>query len=153
MSDLASLWNSLGVFAWLALAVALLIIEMMTQGLTTIWFAGGALAAFVLALLGAPVWAQIVVFLVVSLLLLVFTRPIAMKYYNNRLTKTNAESLVGQNAVVTEDIDNLKAAGRVKINGLDWKAQSVRDDVTISAGTNVTVKDIQGVKLIVEVKE
>ena len=152
MDGMIEIWNSLGVFAWLALAVALLVFEIMTQGLTSIWFAGGALAAFVVNLIGGSMWTQIIVFLIVSLALLLFTRPIAMKYYNPRLTKTNAESLVGLDAVVTEDIDNLKAVGRASINGQDWTARNIIDE-GIPAGTTVTVRQIQGVKLIVEVKD
>ena len=85
---------------WLAIFVILLIIEIVTMGLTTIWFAGGALAAMAAGLIGFGTGIQILVFLVVSVLLLVLTRPIAVKYFNQERQKTNAESLIGQQALV-----------------------------------------------------
>ena len=96
---------------WLAIVIVLLVIEIATLGLTTIWFAGGALVACIAALLHANIWVQIVLFLVVSVLLLFFTRPLAVRYMNKDRTKTNVDSMVGKEAVVTEAIDNLKAQG------------------------------------------
>ena len=92
---------------WLGILAVFLIIEAITAGLTTIWFAGGALAAAVAALLGGNLVTQVILFLVVSLLLLVFTRPLAVKYMNRGLEKTNVNDLPGRTAVVTEEIDNL----------------------------------------------
>ena len=92
---------------WLTLFVILLVIEIFTLGLTTIWFAGGALASWVLALLNVSLPVQIVVFLVVSIVLLVLTRPVAVKYFNRKRERTNAEGLIGQTAVVTETIDSV----------------------------------------------
>lgn len=137
---------------WLALLVVLVIIEIITLGLTTIWFAGGALAAFIACLLGAGIPVQIVLFFVVSVLLLAGTRPFAVKFFNRDRIKTNAESLVGDTGIVTEDIDNLNAAGTVKLHGQEWTARSV-DNARIFKDKIVVVQEIQGVKLIVKEKK
>lgn len=136
---------------WLAALIVLLIVEFLTMGLTTIWFAGGALIALIAALCGAPLWLQIVLFIVVSIVLLLVTRPIAMKYWNKDRIKTNAESLIGQTALVTEEIDNLKAQGVVTVNGNEWTARSA-DNRLIPKDAVVIIKEIQGVKLLVEEK-
>lgn len=134
---------------WLILMAALLVIELCTLGLTTIWFAAGALAAFIAATLGGPLWLSIALFVVVSLALLIFTRPVATKYLNSKTTKTNAESIVGRTAKVTIAIDNLEPSGQVVIGGMEWTARSTQDSVKIPEGTLVTVEGISGVKLIV----
>ena len=134
---------------WLILMAALLVIELCTLGLTTIWFAAGALAAFIAATLGGPLWLSITLFVVVSLVLLIFTRPVATKYLNSKTTKTNAESIVGQTAKVTIAIDNLEPSGQVVIGGMEWTARSTQDSIKIPEGTFVTVEGISGVKLIV----
>ena len=98
---------------WLILLACFLVVEAITVGLTTIWFAGGALIAFCAGLVGFGLGVQIGVFVIVSILLLILTRPIAVKFFNQERQKTNAESLIGQHALVTEDIDTIKAkAGR-----------------------------------------
>lgn len=138
---------------WLVIFVVLLIIEIVTMGLTTIWFAGGALAAFFAGVIGFGVTVQIIVFLAVSIILLVMTRPIAVKYFNQERQKTNAESLIGHTALVIQDIDTLKSAGRVEINGQEWSAKTDEPDGKIGKDTVVVVEGIQGVKLIVREKE
>ncbi len=135
---------------WLVLLVALIVIELITLGLTTIWFAGGALVATILAACGAPFYLQVAVFIVISVLLLFFTRPIAMKYFNTDRIKTNAESLIGQSAVVTSDISNLQSTGQVTVNGVEWMARTPLEEATIVKGTVVTILAISGAKLIVE---
>ena len=135
---------------WLALMAVLLIIEIMTLGLTTILFAAGALFAFLTALLGLNQGIQIGVFVVVSVVLLFFTRPWAVKYLNTRTVKTNTEALVGKSARVIADINNLKSEGQVVINGLEWTARSSDDTIIFRTGDVVTVVGIEGVKLIVE---
>ena len=135
---------------WLVLLVVLIAAEIATMGLTTIWFAGGALVAVIAAALNAPLYLQITLFLAVSVLLLMFTRPLAMKYFNNERIKTNAESLVGKLAVVEEDIDNLRAQGEVAVSGQHWTARSTQDEVCIPKGKIVVICGISGVKLIVE---
>ncbi len=138
---------------WLAIVIVLLVIEIATLGLTTIWFAGGALVACIAALLHANIWVQIVLFLVVSVLLLFFTRPLAVRYMNKDRTKTNVDSMVGKEAVVTEAIDNLKAQGVVQVNGLEWTARSEESQEVIPKGAIVEVGRVDGVKLIVRKKE
>ena len=138
---------------WLILFVVLLVIEIFTMGLTTIWFAGGAIIAFVLAYAGFGLPVQIIVFLLVSIGLLVLTRPIAMKFFNQERQKTNAESLIGQKAVVLERIDTLHGIGRAEVNGMEWSAKTDEADVIIEAGEVVVIEGIQGVKLIVKKEE
>ena len=136
---------------WLIGVVVLLAIELLTMGLTTIWFAGGALAAFVVTLLGGGKWAQIIVFLVVSFVLLFFTRPFAAKFFNGQRAKTNADSLIGKEAKVTDDIDNFNQKGTVFVNGMEWSART-EDDSVIEKGKKVEILEIKGVKLIVKEK-
>lgn len=136
-----------GVF-WLAGIVVLLVLEAATAGLTCIWFALGALAALVSALFGAPIWLQIVWFLVVSAVSLYLTRPLVKKYVNSETQPTNADMVVGREAKVTEDIDNLAGTGAVSVGGKVWTARSASGDA-IGAGELVRVERIEGVKLIV----
>ena len=134
---------------WLIIFVACIVVEIITMGLTTIWFAGGSLVASVAAAIGAPLWLQIVLFVAVSLLLLYFTRPIAVKYFNRDRVKTNAESLVGKQAIVISEIDNLQGIGQVTVGGQEWSARSM-DDSRIAGGTVVQIMAISGVKLVVK---
>lgn len=135
---------------WLAILAVLLIIEIATLGLTTIWFAGGALIAFLVAIFGGPLWLQIALFIIVSIVLLIFTRPIAAKYLNKGLTKTNVDSLPGQRGVVTERVDNLSGTGQVTVNGMPWTARTESDSQKIEEDSVVKVIKVEGVKLIVE---
>lgn len=135
---------------WLIVLIICIIAEAISLGLTTIWFAGGALVSAVLAGFGLPIAVQLVAFFVVSLLLLFFTRPIAVKYFNVKRVRTNVEGLIGKQGIVTADIDNVRATGQVTVNGQEWSARSVDDNVNITSGTVVKVKAINGVKLIVE---
>jgi len=135
---------------WLVILVILVIIELATMGLTTIWFAGGALVATIVAAVGGNIWIQLTCFVVVSLLLLVVTRPIAMRYFNRDREKTNAEGLVGKQAIVTLEINNLLGTGQVMISGMEWSARSTQDDVKLETGSVVIVRGISGVKLMVE---
>lgn len=137
---------------WLALLVVLGVIELITLGLTTVWFCGGALVAIIANLLGAPFFLQVILFFVVSIILLVITRPIAIRYLNQGRIKTNADSLIGTSAIVTEEIDNLKAMGAVAVNGQEWTARCEDENGIIEKDTVVTIKAIQGVKLIVAKK-
>ena len=139
---------------WLGILAVFLIIEAITAGLTTIWFAGGALAAAVAALLGGNLVTQVILFLVVSLLLLVFTRPLAVRYMNRGLEKTNVNDLPGRTAVVTEEIDYLAQTGRLRINDIEWTARAEKDNVVIPSGAIVEITEVRGVKVIVkEMKE
>ncbi len=138
---------------WLAVLVVCVGIEIATMGLTTIWFAGGALVSAILAALNAPLWLQIVAFFVVSLILLYLTRPVAVKYFNKDRVKTNVESLIGRQAIVISEIDNLQGIGQVTVGGQEWSARSVKDDVQLPIGSVVVVRSVSGVKLIVEEKD
>ena len=88
------------------------------------WFALGAIAAFLAAYVGASVLVQIIVFLIVSVVLLIVTRPIVMKHFNQKRERTNAESLIGQKAIVIETIDSIHGVGRVEVNGMEWAAKT-----------------------------
>lgn len=137
------------IWIWLAALCMFVLIEIFTVQLTTVWFAGGALVALILAALGVDnLIIQVVVFLAVSLILLIATRPVVKKFINNRSQPTNADRCIGEKAVVTEDIDNINAKGTVKINGIEWTARSETNEY-IAKGSIVTVKRIDGVKLIV----
>ena len=138
---------------WMVLLILCIGIEVLTLGLTTIWFAAGALVAIFVTLLYAPLFVQVIVFLVVSLLMLFFTRPVAVKYFNKDRVKTNVESMVGRQAIVTSEIDNLQAAGQVTVGGQEWSARSSDDKIRIPVGAVVIVLAISGVKLIVKMDE
>ncbi|MDE6883986.1 MAG: NfeD family protein [Lachnospiraceae bacterium] len=135
---------------WLIVLVVLVVIELLTMGLTTIWFAGGALVATVAAVLGTPLTVQVILFLVVSGVLIIFTRPLAVKYFNKDRVRTNAESLVGRQAIVISEIDNLQGIGQVNVGGMEWSARTRIDGVRLPVGTVTTILGINGVKLIVE---
>lgn len=135
---------------WSLIFAICLIIEIITLGLTTIWFAGGALVAAISVFFNAAFVIQVLIFAVVSLVLLITTRPIALKHFNlSNMTKTNVESLIGKQVIVTETIDNLKSTGQVKANGLEWTARSANETDIIPEGTEVTIDSVSGVKLIV----
>ncbi len=135
---------------WLIAAVALSVVELTTMGLTTIWFAIGAVAALVCALCGAPIWLQVAVFIVVSVAVLVLVRPIAAAHFNNRLKKTNIDAYVGRKLIAKTDIDNLHGTGKVDMDGSTWLALSSMDSIVIRAGEEVRVVEVRGAKLIVE---
>lgn len=134
---------------WLILLVVMLALEAATLGLTTIWFAGGALAGFALAMAGVSFQLQLAAFCAVSGLLLFFTRPAAVRWLNRGRLKTNAQSLVGEMAVVTEQIDNLANTGQVQVHGQFWTARA-EDETVIPGQTRVRIQSISGVKLIVK---
>lgn len=136
-------------FYWLIAVAVFLIIEITTLGLTTIWFAGGALIAFLASILGAGYLIQFILFVVVSVILLCFTRPIALRYFNNHRARTNYESIIGQTAKVTSIIDNFNQTGSAIVGGQEWTARAEQDDDIIEPGTQVKIVAIKGVKLIV----
>lgn len=136
--------------AWLALLVILVVVELITMGLTTIWFAGGALAAALISIPGTPLALQILIFLIVSAVLLYFTRPVAVKYFNRDRIRTNVESMVGRQAIVISEINNLEGIGQVNTGGMEWSARSSYHNVVLPVGAVVTVLGVDGVKLIVE---
>lgn len=138
---------------WLGVMLVLIVIELATLGLTTIWFAGGAAVAFVAALLGANVIVQAVLFFIVSVLLLVFTRPFAARYINRGHVSTNVEAIPGKTAVVIEEISNLNGTGRVRLDGNEWMARTEEEDQVIEKEELVHVLRVSGAKLIVAEKK
>ena len=141
--------GSLMQILWLVLLIIFAASEAVTVGLTSIWFAAGALVALVAALLGGPMWVQITLFLAVSLLCLAAVRPLAKKHLNRKVERTNADRVIGAEAQVTEDIDNIHGKGAVIIRGMTWSARS-QDGAPIPTGTLVKVLRIEGVKVFVE---
>jgi len=141
--------ESMEKIVWLVLLVLFAAGEAATVGLTSIWFAAGSLAALIAALLGGALWVQITLFLAVSLLCLAAVRPLARKHLNDKVVPTNADRVIGAEAQVTEDIDNIQGKGAVIIRGITWSARS-EDDSAIAAGTKVRVLRIEGVKVFVE---
>ena len=141
--------ESMQKIVWLVLLLLFAGGEAVSVGLTSIWFAAGALAALVAALLGGALWIQITLFLAVSLLCLAAVRPLAKKHLNNKVEHTNADRAIGQEALVTEDIDNIQGKGAVIIRGVTWTARS-EDGDPIPTGTMVRVLRIEGVKVFVE---
>jgi len=134
---------------WVVLLILLIIVEAVTAQMVTIWFAAGALGAIVAERLGAEVWLQWVVFVAVSAVALVVTRPLVRKFTQTKVQPTNADRYVGQVAVVTETIDNIEAKGQVNVSGAIWTARSA-DGSVIEKDEKVTVEKIDGVKLIVK---
>lgn len=135
---------------WLGIMIILIVIEIVTVGLTTIWFAAGALVAMLVAFLGGGVLLQITIFLVVSFGMLIFTRPFAMKYINVSRIKTNYEGIIGKIVRITQDVDNINATGTATVNGQEWTVRTADDDVRLTTGSLAKVVNISGVKLIVE---
>ncbi|MBQ7708266.1 MAG: NfeD family protein [Lachnospiraceae bacterium] len=136
---------------WLIATAVLVVMEIVSLGLTTIWFAGGTLVAALMAYLGLHWIIQVLIFAAVSLVLLIFTRPLAVKHLMREPEKTNVEGLIGKTGYVTKAINNLKAEGEVKLNGMEWTARSKTDEV-IEKDEEVVVEEISGVKLVVSKK-
>ena len=134
---------------WLALMILFVIAEASTVQLVSIWLAAGSLSALIPAMLGMPLMVQIIVFLVVSAVCLIFTRPFVKKVLAVKKVNTNADRTIGEIGLVTETIDNTLESGRVMVDGLSWKARA-SDDSVLEAGTRVQVKEIHGVTLTVE---
>ena len=133
---------------WLVLMVIFLVIEGMTVMTVSLWFAAGALVALLVSLIGLQVWVQVVLFFVVSGVLLACLRPLVQRHFTPKLSRTNVDAIIGTRGYVTEDIDNLSAAGRVKLGGMEWSARS-KLGLPIPAGTLVQVDYIEGVKAYV----
>ncbi len=136
------------IVVWAVLIVVFLVVEGATAGLAAIWFAAGALVALASAFLDAPVWLQVVLFIIVSVVSLLVTRPLARKYVNTKIQPTNADKVIGTTVTVTERIDNVEGTGEVSVGTRIWTARSDSGDV-IEKGTRAVVKSIEGVKLIV----
>ena len=139
---------------WLIAMIVFIVGEMITVGLTSIWFAAGALVALIIAAFGGVIVFQILAFLLVSGILLWMTRPWAKRFINSKVQKTNVERVVGERACVTERVSNLDQTGRAVVLGQDWSVRAENDGEIIEAGTLIEVVRVSGVKLIVKkVKE
>ncbi len=138
------------VYVWLGLSILFLIVEAACPfHLVSIWFAVGSLAALVMSLLNAPVWLQVLTFLIVSAITLSAVWPLIRKFINPKLTKTNVDAVIGSIGLVTAAIDNVSAVGQVKLGAMHWTARSV-SGAPIPEGTLVKVARIEGVKAFVE---
>lgn len=138
------------VLIWCGLMILFVIVEIATVGLTSIWLAGGSLAALIVAVSGPGIMWQILAFLLVSFILLVFTRPFAKKYINSHHEKTNYEELIGGVVKVTETVDNLEQTGTAFAQGKEWTARSEDDGQKLEAGSLAEVVAVSGVKLILK---
>lgn len=136
---------------WLVAVIVFVILEAVSYQIISIWFALGAVGAMVCAVFGAGFTAQATVFLVISVICVCFTRPVFKKMLGNKIVKTNVDAMIGAEALVTEDIDNISATGQAKVDGKLWTARSA-DGNAIKSGNTVTVERIEGVKLIVKSK-
>ncbi|MBQ2667545.1 MAG: NfeD family protein [Clostridia bacterium] len=136
------------IWIWVLVVIAAVVVELLTTQMISIWFAGGGLIGLIACALHAPVWLQIVLAAVVTLILLLGTRPFVNRYLQKGTVATNADRVVGQTGIITEAVDNVLEQGRVKVLGSDWRAVSA-DGTPLAAGTNVRVERIEGVKLIV----
>lgn len=137
---------------WLGLTVAFLVAEAATVTVVALWFAAGALAAMAAALLGGGIFLQTGVFLAVSAVALTALRPLVRKYLTPKLTATNIDSVIGSIGIVTADIDNIVASGKVKLNGMEWSARSSSGE-PICQGTRIRVDRIEGVKVFVSLAQ
>ena len=135
---------------WLIAMIVFIVGEMITVGLTCIWFAAGALVALIIAAFGGGIVFQIVAFLLVSGILLWMTRPWAKRFINSKVQKTNVERVVGERACVTERVSNLDQTGRAVVLGQDWSIRTEDDNEIIEPGTLIEVVRVSGVKLIVK---
>ncbi len=139
------------IYTWLGLMVILIGVEAATVSLTTIWMAAGSLVALILAMFNLPLWLQITAFFITSIIMIIFTRPIAVKYLKVGTQKTNTDAIVGRTGLVIMDISEYKS-GQVKVGGQIWTAVSQSGD-SIPADTEVDIVAIEGVKLIVKVSD
>ncbi|MCQ2492782.1 MAG: NfeD family protein [Lachnospiraceae bacterium] len=135
---------------WLIAGAVLCVLEMITITLTCIWFAGGAVIAAIAAQIGLPLIVQLIIFAIVSVVLLIMTRPIAARYVNEKTKKTNIDALVGQHQTVAETIDPTKNQGKIIIGDVEWGAKPADGKSIIEEGTEVVITEISGVKLVVE---
>lgn len=133
---------------WLIVMIVCLIVEALTLGLTTIWFAAGAFIAMIFSFLGLPIGLQIASFLIISIACLIFIYPTIKNKIHYGVEKTNYEELINKVGIVIEEINNIDNVGQVKVNGQIWSARGI-DDVVIEVGKQVTIKEVKGVRLIV----
>lgn len=134
---------------WLIAVIAFIVLEATTYQMVSVWFIIGSIGGMIASMLGAGFWVQMTVFLIISIALLVAMRPVAMKRINSHKVKTNADSLIGKKVLITETVDNTKATGQGKADGIIWTVRAEADTI-IEVGAVAQIKRIEGVKLIVE---
>ncbi len=136
-------------WAWIALVVVLVVIEAATTQLVTIWFAVGAIGGLIASAFNLEIWLQVLIFVAVSAITLLATRPFIKRFTKTNAEPTNADRYIGKTAVVVEPIDNIRSTGSVTVGGLEWTARTV-DGSTVQKDEIVTVEAIEGAKLIVK---
>lgn len=144
-----SVWT----YIWLAVLIVSILVEAGTMGLVSIWFAAGALVSWALAMFGVNEWIQCLAFVLVSGLLLFFTRPLGKKYVTPKIQPTNVDAIIGREGIVCEAIRPLEGTGQVKVGGQIWSARTDEQTDCIPEGTIVTVLRVEGVKLFVQPKQ
>ena len=143
--------NEIMIF-WLVVAATALVLELATVNLVSVWFVAGGVAAFIAALLGAELSVQVGVFVLVTAVLLIFTMPAARRLLQNSKQATNSDRIIGQEAVVTEEISNIKGTGQIKVLGSTWSASSEEGSIS-PVGSRVSIIKISGVKAVVKIIE
>ncbi|MBO4216734.1 MAG: NfeD family protein [Clostridia bacterium] len=141
------------IYIWLGAIAASVVIEALTVELVSIWFLPSAIAALILSFFSVPIWVQVLVFFAGFVVMFAIFKFWLSRYIKPKKIPTNADSLIGETATVTEDIDNVNEKGAVKIRGLVWTARTSDDGVTAEKGSHVKIKEIVGNKLIVEKSE
>ena len=136
-------------YVWIAVLVAAVVVEALTNDFVAIWFFPASLVSMILSLFNTSAWLQLLLFLVIGLVLVVATRPLCRKFLSVRGEKTNVDAVIGKACIVTEEICNIEERGEVRLGGLCWSARAV-DGRVIAVGELVTVQEVQGVKLIVK---
>lgn len=140
--------DTIMLFVWIALMIVFTVVEAATVQLVTIWFAVGSLVALIANIAGANIVVQWVLFVAVSAVCLLATRPLVKRVVNAKAQPTNADRFIGQTALVTEGIDNEIGTGRVNAKGTIWTARSLHGE-QIEPGASVVIKKIEGVKVMV----
>lgn len=146
---LINLESALGPWLWICLFIGLLIIETLSMDLTTIWFAIGAISAYMISLSGVGFLPQLAVFNILSLGLLIVARPASVRKINNDVVKTNVDAIIGQEVLVLEEINLRTNTGLVRVNGLEWTARALHKEDVLPEGIMVKIEAVEGVKVIV----
>ena len=137
---------------WTIVAISLVCIEASTSQMVCIWFAGGAFVSLIATICGLNIWWQISIFVAISAVLLILTRPLVRKLRKNSDGKTNVDALIGKKVLLTETVDNINSTGSAKIGGISWSVRS-EDNSIIETGKTAIVIRVEGVKLIVKSEE
>ena len=136
---------------WAVAIIVFGLFEAVTAQMVSIWFVVGAIAALIASFFNVPFIAQVIIFVAVTILALVITRPLVKKYIHPKKERTNADKVIDQIGIVVEDIDNINATGQVKVEGKIWTARSI-DNSLIPSDKEVVIVKIEGVKLLVKEK-